>query len=166
MKKIYAQLKSDHRLVKSILRKLERTDESDGKLRLRLLHQLKETLVPHARAEELVLYDRLKEHGGKSGVAMAFEGYEEHAVVDRLIELLDHTQTNDKKWSAELTVARENLEHHIQEEESELFAKAQKAFDPQQAEEMGLDFGNLKATFLRGIKSGHPPAQRELHELV
>lgn len=163
---IYALLKSDHRSIKMLLKQLDETSEKAMKKRESLLKQLKLVLVPHARAEELVLYNRLKMSKVREADVLAFEGYEEHAIVDRLMEQLEVTVPNDKRWAALIAVAKESLEHHIQEEEAHLFAKARKSFDRKTAFEMSEEFLELKAQFLKEVKSGETPEQKVSQELV
>ncbi|MFL5813124.1 MAG: hemerythrin domain-containing protein [Bdellovibrionia bacterium] len=163
---IYTVLKSDHRLVKQLLKQLEKTTEEAPQKRVQLLKQLKEAIVPHSRAEEQVFYDRLKKCEVKEADDLAFEGYEEHAVVDRLLEQLEATAPNDKRWTALLSVAKESLEHHIKEEEEELFEKARKAFDNKLATQMAEEFLQLKKGFLKEVKKGEMPQQKTSHEIV
>jgi hemerythrin-like domain-containing protein len=163
---IYTALKSDHRLVKQLLKQLEKTTEEAPQKRVQLLKQLKEAVVPHSRAEEKVFYDRLKKSEVKEADDLAFEGYEEHAVVDRLLEQLEATAPNDRRWTALLSVAKESLEHHIEEEEEELFEKAKKAFDNKLATEMAEEFLVLKKGFLKEVKKGKTPQQKTSHEIV
>jgi hemerythrin-like domain-containing protein len=163
---IYSELKSDHKNIKAILKKLDDTTEKSGKRRLQLLKQLKEILVPHSRAEEKVLYEPLKLSDVKKADALAFEGYEEHGVVDRLAHTIETTKVNDKKWTALMSVVKENLEHHIEEEEEDLFKKAKKSFDHKDAVKMGAEFLELKATYLKELKKGSPLKQPPSHELV
>ena len=123
---IYQILKVDHKTFKALLKKLDETTERSHKERLTLFTKLKETLIPHARAEEKIFYESLKLSEVKEAEDLAFEGYEEHGVADRLIKELDKTDTTDKRWGALMSVLKENLEHHIKEEEENLFKKGQK----------------------------------------
>ena len=163
---IYAALKSDHKQIKTLLKQLDDTTENSVKRRMLLLKKLKETLVPHARAEEKVLYDPLKKSPVKDADALAFEGYEEHTVVDRLLRTLEDTASNDKKWTALISVARKGLEHHIKEEEDDIFKKSKKSFEPAEVEEMAIRFLKLKRSYLADLKSGKLPQQPSSHELV
>jgi hemerythrin-like domain-containing protein len=163
---IYTALKADHKLVKQILKQLEATSEESPDKRVKFLKKLKEALVPHSRAEEQVFYDRLKKSEVKEADDLAFEGYEEHALVDHLLIQFEQTQPNDKKWTALMSVVKESLEHHIEEEEENIFKKAKKSFDRQMANEMTEEFERLKAQFLKEVKSGKTPEQKPSHELV
>lgn len=163
---IYTALKTDHMLVKAILKLLEKTTEEAPQKRTQLLAKLKEAIVPHSRAEEQVFYDRLKKSDVKEADDLAFEGFEEHALLDHLLEQLEATDPSDKRWTALMSVAKESLEHHIKEEENEMFKKAKKAFDNKLANEMTIEFLNLKKSFLKEIKQGKTPQQEVSHELV
>lgn len=163
---IYATLKADHKEVKALLKEMVKTEETDARKREKMLKQLKALVVPHARAEEIVLYDRLKNSEVKEADSMAFENYEEHAVVDRLMVELETTPPNDKKWTALISVVQESLLHHIKEEEDQTFEKAKKSFDRQTATVMAEEFEKLKEGFLDEVKAGKTPRQKPSHELV
>lgn len=157
---IYTALKADHRAVKKLLKSLEATDERSVRKRTLLLRLLKEALVPHARAEERVLYDRLKRSGEDDVEDLAFESYEEHHVVDRLMEELEATSPEDKRWTALISVVKESLEHHIEEEEGELFKKARKSIDRRTAVAMSEEFIRLKAHFIQEVRAGKTQPQK------
>ena len=163
---IYEVLKKDHRLVKELLKKLEKTDENSGDERIELLTELKENLLPHARAEEQVLYEALKDSDVKKADDVAYEGYEEHAVADHLIQELEGTKTEDKRWGALMVVLKENLEHHIEEEEGEFFKKARKAFDDNTVKEMATNFMALKEIYSDELNSGDPLEQPPSHSIA
>lgn len=162
---IYTALKTDHKTVRKILSQIEETSEASSAKRISLLQKLKDALVPHARAEEVVLYDRMKKSTEKDADRLAYEGYEEHALADHLLEELESVDPADKKWSALMSILRENLEHHIKEEESEIFKKAKKSFDRSTALAMAEEFKDLKEQFERDLGDGKVPKQRPSHEV-
>lgn len=162
---IYQVLKDDHQIVKELLKKLDETDESSRRERISLLTELKEALLPHTRAEEQVLYEALKKSGVKEADELGFEGYEEHAVADHLILELEATDTKDKRWGALLCVLKENIEHHIEEEEGSFFKKAREAFDAKVAQEMAVNFLALKEIFSEELSSGDSLEQPESHSI-
>src|SRR4051812_18626676 len=112
-------LTEEHQQVKKLLEEGEATTERGVKTRTELYARLKEMLTTHERMEEEVLYPALKKH--REAREDALEGYQEHHVVDLIFEELDATPVDDEKWGAKFTVAKENIEHHIEEEESEMF---------------------------------------------
>ena len=119
-------LEQDHAVVKKILAEGDETTERAEKTRAELFARLKSELEIHERIEEEVLYPALRANPKSKEIAL--EGYEEHHVVDEILAELEMTPTTDEHWGAKFTVAKENLEHHIEEEETEMFPKARKIF--------------------------------------
>jgi hemerythrin-like domain-containing protein len=128
-------LKKDHEKVSGILEKLDATTERGVKTREELFTQLKTELDIHAQIEEQILYPVLKE--AKETEDITLEAYEEHAVVKRLLAELEALPKDDERWGAKLTVLKENVEHHVEEEEGEMFTGARKVLSKDQIEELG-----------------------------
>ena len=127
-------LREDHEKVKKLLSDIESTTERAVKTRTSELAQLKQELTIHEAIEEEIFYPALKDHAKTREIA--FEAYEEHGVVD------DHggdraDARRDETWIAKFTVMKENLEHHIEEEEGEMFKQARQVFDKDTLEELG-----------------------------
>ncbi len=136
-------LKEDHDRVRKMLEEGEQTTERAEKTRTELFARLKSELTVHERIEEEVLYPALKgEHAQARD--LAFEGYEEHHVVDTILAELEATPVTAEEWTAKFKVAKENLEHHIEEEEGQMFADARKAFSRDELEEMGRRMADIK----------------------
>ena len=127
-------LKDDHDKVKGMLDKLDKTTERAEVTRTEGLQALKQELTIHETIEEEILYPALKESAKTRDIAI--EAYEEHHVVDSLAEL-EETPIDDETWAAKLTVMRENLEHHIEEEEEEMFKQARQVMDEGDLSELG-----------------------------
>lgn len=141
---ILTALKADHDKVKKLLDTILTTE--DGKKRSALFQRLKTELTPHSRAEEKVLYARLEQT--EEGKDEALEGSVEHEIVDRLVEDLSDTgEPESDEWSARCRVLQELLEHHIKEEEGDIFKTARKLFDRQTLEEMGEEFAAEKRKY-------------------
>ena len=128
-------LEDDHETVKKILDDLESTTERGVKTREELYSRFKKEMQVHEVIEEEILYPALKEH--KKAKEIALEGYEEHHVVDQIMAELDGLSYDDETWGAKFTVMKENIEHHIEEEEGEMFTKARQIFSKEELEEMG-----------------------------
>lgn len=157
---IYSVLKNDHKEFKSILKKLDETSERSTKQRPELVEKLKMMLVPHARAEEKIFYVPLKDSDVEEADELAFEGHEEHAVADHLFLELSKTKPNDKRYGALLSVLKESLEHHIKEEENEMFKKAKKSFSKDIEMEMAENFLELKEKYTEMLEAGKTPRQQ------
>jgi hypothetical protein len=135
-------LKQDHDLVKKILAEGEATTERGEKTRTELFARLKSELEIHERIEEEILYPQLRDHPKSQEIAL--EAYEEHHVVDTILGELEQTPVSDDTWGAKFTVAKENLEHHIEEEEGEMFQKARQIFSADELEDMGRQMQEIK----------------------
>src|SRR5687767_6347483 len=130
-----ALLKDDHKKMKKILQELDSTTERALKTRDELITKMREELQIHERIEEEIFYPALREH--KKAKEIVLEGYEEHHAVDLLMAELDGVAYDDETWGAKFTVIKENIEHHIEEEEGEMFSKARQVFDKAELDELG-----------------------------
>ena len=118
-------LTDDHRDVKRLLDELEPTTERGVKTRHELFDRIQELL----RVHEIIDHPKTKE--------MALEGYEEHDVVNSILGELASLPPDDETWGAKAKVMTENLRHHIEEEEKEMFPTARKVFDADELRELG-----------------------------
>jgi hypothetical protein len=128
-------LKEDHDKVKDMLAKLDQTTERALKTREEIFAKLKSDLEVHETIEEELLYPALKEHAKSKEIAL--EAWEEHHVVDMVVGEISETPFDDETWGAKLTVMKENLEHHIEEEEGEMFKQARDVIGREGLEELG-----------------------------
>jgi hypothetical protein len=132
---IYDILRREHEVVQEILDKL---DEAKGAARTRLLAKLKENLVPHMHAEEQEFYKPLREHDESHGTAL--DAQEEHRAATHVLHELERLSPDGELWHARFHVLKESIEHHVEEEEGELFKKAKQVFDRDEAVEIGERF--------------------------
>ena len=130
-----AMLKEDHGKVKKILTALEETTERVVKTRQEGLAELKRELQIHEAIEEEIFYPALKQHAEAKEIVL--EAYEEHDVVDTIMGEIERTPVEDERWAAKFKVMKENLEHHIEEEEGEMFKHARDVFDRATLEDLG-----------------------------
>ncbi len=128
-------LEEDHVKVKGLLAKLESTTARGVKTRSELFATLKGELTIHEIIEEEIFYPALKAHPKAKDIVL--EGYQEHHVVDLLMGELERLDVADETWGPMAIVMKENIEHHIGEEEGEMWTAARKAFDRSALEELG-----------------------------
>ncbi len=128
-------LKTDHKKVSSIFEKLESTTERGVKTREDLFAQLKQELDIHAHIEETIFYPVLKQESETRDITL--EGFEEHHVVKVLLGELAAMPVDSEEWGAKLKVLKENVEHHVEEEEGEMFKSAREVLSNAQIEEIG-----------------------------
>ena len=130
-----ALLKADHDTVKELLAQLEKTTERGVKTRGELFATLKGELTVHEAIEEEIFYPELKSHPKAQDIVL--EGFQEHHVVDLLMGELEQLDVADESWGAKAIVMKENIEHHIEEEEGEMFKIARGVFEEEELEELG-----------------------------
>ena len=135
-------LKKDHEKVSGIFEKLDKTTERGVKTREELFTQLKTELDIHSQIEEQMLYPILKE--AKETEEITLEAIEEHGVVKQLLAELEALPKDDETWGAKLTVLKENVEHHVEEEEDEMFKDAREVLNSEQLEELGTRMQEAK----------------------
>ena len=128
-------LLADHRKVKGIMAELEPTTERAIKTREELFSTLKLELTVHEIIEEEIFYPTLKQHPRAKEIVL--EGYEEHDVVNILMGELEALPVDDETWGPKAKVMIENIEHHIEEEEGDMFVKARQVFDRAELEQLG-----------------------------
>ena len=130
-----ALLKADHEKVDALFAQLEETTERAEKTREELFTKLKQELDLHAHVEEKIFYPAIKEAEETRDITM--EAFQEHHVVKVLLRELDAMEVTSETWTAKLKVLKENVEHHVEEEEDEMFKKARNVLSADQLKELG-----------------------------
>ncbi len=144
-----AMLKTDHDKVKKLLAELETTTERGIKTRAELFSTIKGELTVHEIIEEEIFYPELKAHPKAKDIVL--EGYQEHHVVDLLMRELEELDVTDETWGAKAIVMKENIEHHIEEEEGEMFKTARSVFDAAELDALGERMAARKETAAREL---------------
>ncbi len=133
-------LKADHKKVAQLFDQLE---AARGKAKLPIFQQIKNELELHTHIEETIFYPALEKPEETHDLTL--EAYEEHKVVKTLLAELAGAKSADDQWQATAKVLRENVEHHVDEEENELFDKADDALSDEQIESLGERMETEKA---------------------
>jgi hypothetical protein len=128
-------LKADHEKMRDLLNELESTTERGVKTRTELFATIKGELLVHEAIEEEIFYPELRDHPRAKDVVL--EGFQEHHVVDLLMGELEGLPVDDETWGAKAVVMKENVEHHMEEEEGEMFQKARQVFDRDELRDLG-----------------------------
>jgi hemerythrin-like domain-containing protein len=135
-------LEREHRRFEDLLEQGEATTERAKKGRVELLETLAAALNAHELMEENVLYPALESHPQAREVVL--EGFAEHHVADLIVSELRATAPDDEQWGAKFKVLKENIEHHIQEEEGEMFRVARSIFSRDELRELATRMLELK----------------------
>jgi hypothetical protein len=149
-------LKADHEKVAELFDRLE---TASGEAKIGVFNQIKSELELHTHIEEKIFYPVLERP--KETHDLTLEAYEEHKGVKTLLAELSGSQSADDEWQAKAKVLRENVEHHVEEEEGELFDKAADALTDEEIEELGR---RMEAEKARQTGSPEPAAKTSTQE--
>jgi hemerythrin superfamily protein len=124
---------------RDVERLFELIDEASWPRRRDLLRDLSVTLAAHARIEEQLFYPKTREPEAQRDAA------EDHRAANRAIEELIEADLDDDRFEAELELARDRIEQHVDEEEGTLFPAARRMLDDAELLEMGEEMEALYA---------------------
>lgn len=125
-------LESQHLEVANLFEKIEKARTAQTKEKLFV--KLADSLAIHATIEEHNFYPAVKE---KKTEDILLESLEEHLAIKRVLSDLLDVDVEDETFDAKLKVLKEEVEHHVEEEEQDLFPKVKKLFDEGQLEAIG-----------------------------
>jgi len=135
-------LKQDHKKVTDLMNTLEETSTRAKVARKKLFSQIKFELDVHTAIEEELLYPLLKKNSETR--SLAFEAYEEHALVKHLLAQLETEQVHTEEWTGKFMVLKENVTHHVKEEEKDIFPKLKKQMSTDQLKKLGEKMMEMK----------------------
>lgn len=140
---IYEVLKQDHQLVLGLLDQLMKAENLELKVKQKIVQRVDEELIPHARAEEAVLYNSIRDIPIKKDVVS--HPYREHLEVEALLRALQVTEAVNIDWKKGAKNLRDALSQHIYEEEGAVFKAAKELFSQEEAEAMAEVFNKMKS---------------------
>ena len=142
---ILLKLHKEHMVVKSLVNRM--VDSESSSHRTALFTKFKTSLVKHSRAEEKVVYDAMGKLRGDKNKQESAEGYIEHSLVDVMLKRLARARNKATlDWTAGIKVVKELLEHHIREEQHQVFDTIKKHFSLDERKAMDKAFEAHKKT--------------------
>ena len=147
-------LKEDHDRVDKLFQKVEATEEKEH---MDLFEQIRAELEVHTQIEESVFYPQIKEKGDEELKKLVAEGVEEHRQAKMFLRELDALQSEGERFEAKLKVLMEDIKHHVQEEEGEMFPMIKEQFDESSLQELGKQLEEAKRSLQ---KSGRAASSR------
>jgi hemerythrin superfamily protein len=135
-------LKQDHQKVKGLFK--EATGSPDQNKRKELFDKIDTELEIHAHIEETVFYPALETHEELKDLVA--EALEEHQEVKIMLEELEELGSESHDFGSKLQELIESVEHHVEEEEGEMFPKVREVFDESQLEQLGQELESAKGT--------------------
>jgi hemerythrin superfamily protein len=141
-------LKKEHRAVEELFEKFESAKGAGQKRKA--FEEIADALAVHAAIEEKHFYPAIKE---KPTEDLVLEAVEEHLEIKRVIADLLGMDGSDDAFEAKVKVLKEDVEHHVEEEETDLFPKVQKLFDEEQLETIAAAMEQTEGELL---EAGNP----------
>jgi hemerythrin superfamily protein len=118
-----ASLKEDHRKVKGLFQQYRKLGTGDKAKKARIFREIHQELFIHTTIEEKIFYPAFRSIGAPEARGMVGEALEEHHVVKILLEELSSMRPGDDQYDSKMTVLLENVLHHAEEEEEDMFPK-------------------------------------------
>jgi hemerythrin superfamily protein len=129
-------LREDHRTVEKLFKEFEKAGPRAGKTKAKLVKQIIRELSIHAAIEETVFYPAVRE-AVEEIEDEVLEGLEEHHIVKWVLSELEGMTPDDERFDAKVTVLIENVRHHVQEEQDDMFPDVRKALGRKRLAELG-----------------------------
>ena len=139
-------LKEDHDKVSRLFQKVKATEEGEHKELFKKIH---EELEIHTHIEETIFYPKMKEKSELEDLVL--EGIEEHHQVKMFLRELSALSDDSEKFEPKLKVLMEDVTHHVQEEEGEMFPMVEELFDEATLEELGAEMKEEKESFKKTL---------------
>jgi len=153
---IFACLKDDHKEIKKLCKAITGQDSGATATAKSKFEQLRVLLSSHSKAEERAFYALLKKKAETDGNGdlndIVLEGYEEHHVADFLLRELVILKPGDERWMAKMNVLKEALDHHIEEEEEDMFSDAKAELEEVEIKAIGANFLDRQTEIAKRIR--------------
>ena len=135
-------LKQDHQEAAGMMDELETADKGSMNITRDTFRQLKEALTLHTQIEEQVFYPALEQH--EETQDMVSEAHSEHNEVKEMLAEMTALNPGSDEFMDKLTELRDSIEHHVEEEENEMFPKAERVLGESRLREMGRQMEQMK----------------------
>jgi len=136
-------LKKDHSTMQSLFSKFDRSGKSSHEKKGELFVQIRRELQIHSRAEQEIFYPALKALSD-DGRRLVSEAVKEHKDIDELLTQISRLKPTDKNFDEKMETLIENVDHHVEEEEGEIFRFAEENCSEEQLEQLGQEIEERK----------------------
>lgn len=144
-------LTGDHRAVQKLFKAFEKRDRGDEAACIEIVETACVELKVHAIIEEEIFYPAVRSKLGDEGESLLYEAAVEHEVAELLIDRLGEIEPADPEYIATFTVLAEYVQHHIKDEEKQLFPRVRKLKELD-LEELGAEMQARKDELLAEIE--------------
>lgn len=137
---IFELIKTDHRQVEELFSQIE--SAKDSKKLDQYYKQIYSELNIHAQAEELTFYPTMRDHEGTE--ELVEEAEEEHTEVKVLLEQMKSLEPTSAEFKAKIKELKAAVEHHVQEEENEIFSQVRQCMSDEELNQLATEFQEVK----------------------
>lgn len=146
-------LKDDHKEVKALFKQYDKLAKAEDESREELAREICAMLTAHTTIEEEIFYPAAREVLEDDDVDLVDEAAVEHATAKDLIAQIEGSSRDSELYDAKMKVLSEYIDHHVKEEEEELFPKVKKA--GLDAKAVGAELAERKAALTAQRLDGH-----------
>jgi hemerythrin-like domain-containing protein len=137
-------IKEDHRRVEALFEEYEAFGEDAYLQKGELVETIIDELEAHMEMEETIVYPAFREALDDDGDKEVEEGYAEHDVAKNIMEELKSLDPQDPQYEAKVQVLKENIMHHVEEEESGLLPAAEDSMSGEEMARIGEEMQEFK----------------------
>lgn len=145
-------LEADHQTVEELFEKVEASDANEHP---GIFKQIKMELDAHAHIEESIFYPSLQADGDEALIELTSEALKEHAQTKVFLGELAATASDPDRFEPLLTKLIEDVRHHVEEEENEMFPSVEEQFDETTLEDWGIQMQAEKDRFQESAESAY-----------
>jgi hemerythrin superfamily protein len=138
---VISLLTQDHREVETLFQQFE--GEADPIRRGDVGEKIMTELTVHAEGEETFFYPQIRD-AAPGTEELTEESYKEHGEVKQVIGQIEAMQPEDSGYVPTVQRLKQLVQHHVQEEENELFPKVRQALGAEKLEQIGAQIDEMK----------------------
>jgi len=134
-------IKKDHRQIDTLFSEIEATDDTQ-----KLYHcfnQLYEEINLHAEVESQTFYPAIRECTDSDGLVN--EAQKEHDQAKQLLEEIEFLSPTSEEFKAKIRELKQVIQHHVQEEENEIFSQVRQYMNEEKRAQLGREFEAVKS---------------------
>lgn len=148
-------LKQDHEMVKQLFSSISQVNDADEDLE-NTFDQIRSALEIHAMIEEEIFYPAVAQAQSKQAKEEVQEAQREHTQVKKILGQMENLEPEDENWEMKLKELQQDVEHHVREEEGELFPEARKVLQQDELTQLGEQLAARKQELQKSMGMENP----------
>jgi iron-sulfur cluster repair protein YtfE (RIC family) len=155
-------LKQDHEMVKQLFSSISQSSEKEQDDE-EIFDQIRSALEIHAMIEEEIFYPAVAQAQSKQAKEEVQEAKREHTQVKKLLGEMENLEPEDENWEMKLKELQQDVEHHVREEEGELFPEARKVLPQDELTRLGEQLAARKQELEKSMGMENQGAEQRAH---